>query len=90
MSKGVPSNPKLYNALESQAKSRYPKHRGKGNSPAANKMLSQQWSAMGGTFVPSLKDVDPDKRDYKQEEVDRNKARAARKKREMKKQNFVV
>jgi len=90
MSKGVPSNPKLYNALESQAKARYPKHRGKGNSPAANKMLSQQWGAMGGTFVPSLKDVDPDKRDYKKEEEDRNKARASRKKRAMKKQNFVV
>jgi len=90
MSKGVPSNPKLYNALESQANARYPKHRGKGNSPAANKMLSKQWSAMGGTFVPSLKDVDPDNRDYKEEEKAREKSRASRKKREMKKQNFVV
>jgi hypothetical protein len=90
MSKGVPNNPKLYDALESQAKARYPKHRGKGNSPQANKMLSQQWAAVGGTFVPSLKDVDPKNRDFKKEEENRNKARASRKKREMKKKNFVV
>jgi hypothetical protein len=90
MAKGIPSNPKLYDAIESQAKARYPKHRGKGNSPQANKMLSQQWAAMGGTFVNSIQEVDPKNRDFKKEEEDRNKSRAARKKREMKKRNFVV
>ena len=74
MAKGVPSNPKLYDALESQAKARYPKHRGKGNSPQANKMLSQQWAAMGGTFVGSLKEVDPKNRDFKKEEEDRRRS----------------
>lgn len=85
-----PDNPKLYEAIEAQAKAKYPKRRGKGTSPQANKMISQQYLSAGGGYVRSIKEVDPKKRDFKAEAKKKAEEKEKRKKREMKKRNFVV
>ena len=81
---------KTYEAVKNQAAARYPKHRGKGTSPQANKIISQQWALIGGNEPQSLKDANPKDVDWKAVEEDRKKARESRKKREMKKRNLIV
>jgi hypothetical protein len=81
---------KSYEAVKDQAAARYPKQRGKGTSPMANKIISQQWALIGGSEPQSLKDADPKDVDWKKVEEDRQKERVARKKRETKKKGFVV
>jgi hypothetical protein len=81
---------KSYEAIESQAKARYPKRRGAGTAPQANKMISQQWAATGEQEPRTLKDADPSKFDWKAVAKDKEKQKTDRKKRNLKKQNFVV
>lgn len=81
---------KTYEAIENLAKARYPKRRGAGTTPEANKMISQQWANMGAQEPNSLKDADPKTVDWKAVAEDKKKAKEARKKREMKKRNLVV
>jgi hypothetical protein len=81
---------KSYEAIKNQAAARYPKRRGQGTTPEANKMISQQWASTGIPDPRSLKDVDPDQVDWKAVEKDKQKEKIQRKKREMKKRNFVV
>ena len=81
---------KSYEAIENQAKARYPKRRGAGTTPQANKMISQQWANTGEQEPRTLKDADPNKVDWKAVARDKEKQKIARKKRDMKKRNFVV
>lgn len=83
-------NPKLWNQLRQQAEARWPKRAGRGTTPQANRWMSQQYASLGGGEVASIKDVDPKKRDYKQEAIDK----AARKKKQrannLKKRGFIA
>jgi hypothetical protein len=81
---------KSYEAIENQAKARYPKRRGPGTSPEANKIISQQWAATGEQEPRTLKDADPNNVDWKAVAQDKEKQKTDRKKRNLKKQNFVV
>jgi hypothetical protein len=81
---------KSYEAVKDQAAARYPKHRGKGTSPQANKIISQQWSLIGGNEPRNLKEADPKDVDWEKVKEDRQKSKVARKKREMKKRNLIV
>ena len=53
-----PDNPKLYNALEQQARSKYPSSRTKGLTYAAAKWLSSEYAKNGGSYVDSIKELD--------------------------------
>lgn len=58
--KQVPANPKLYNMITTQAKSKFPKY----PSPAAAHWVHSRYLQLGGKFVNSEKEVDPRFRDY--------------------------
>ena len=58
--KQVPANPRLYNMITTQAKTRFAKY----PSPAAAHWVHAKYLQMGGKFVTSEKDVDPRFRDY--------------------------
>jgi hypothetical protein len=62
-----PANPKMYNTIVVQAKSKFAKY----PSPAAGHWVHSKYLQMGGKFVPSKKDVDPRFRDYVKEEQDK-------------------
>ena len=62
----VPANPKLYNMIVTQSKTRFAKH-----SPASAHWIHTHYLQMGGTFVKSKKDVDPRMRDYVKEANDK-------------------
>ena len=81
---------KSYEAIEIEAKARYPKRRGPGTTPQAYKIISQQWAATGEQEPRTLKDADPNKVDWKAVAKDKEKQKTDRKKRNLKKQNFVV
>ena len=68
--KQLPANPKMYNSIVVQAKSRFAKY----PSPAAAHWVHAKYSQMGGKYVPSKKDIDPRFRDYVKEEQDRKEA----------------
>lgn len=85
-----PDNPKLYNTLEQQARAKYPSARTKGLTYAAAKWLSSEYAKSGGGYVDSIKQVDPKKRDYKKEELDKVKRKKSEKKRNIQKQGFVA
>jgi len=85
-----PDNPKLYNALEQQARAKYPSSRTKGLTYAAAKWLSSEYAKNGGSYVDSIKQIDPKKRDYKKEELDKEKRKKSEKKRNIQKQGFVA
>lgn len=59
----VPANPKMYNMITIQAKTRFPKY----PSPAAAHWVHAKYLQMGGKFVASKKEVDPRMRDYAHE-----------------------
>jgi hypothetical protein len=85
-----PSNPKLYNMLLAQAKAKYPSHKINGLSFPAAKWFGNEYARQGGGFVDSIKQVDPDLRDYKQEEVEKEKRKEALEKKKKKQSGFVV
>jgi hypothetical protein len=80
---------KSYEAIKNQAAARYPKRRGTGTSPAANKMISQQWNAMGGQDPQRLQDVAPNQVDWKAVAADKKKAKEARRKKIAKETNTL-
>jgi hypothetical protein len=67
---GVPANPKMYNSIVVQAKSKFAKY----PSPAAAHWVHTKYTQMGGKFVQSKKEVDPRFRDYVKEEQDKKEA----------------
>jgi hypothetical protein len=73
--KQEPANPKLWNMLTTQARSKFAKY----PSPAAAHWVHARYTQLGGRFVPSKKDVDPRFRDYVQEEKDRKEAQEKKK-----------
>ena len=73
--KQEPANPKLWNMLTTQARSKFRTY----PSPAAAHWVHSRYVQLGGKFVPSKKDIDPRFRDYVQEEKDK-KEQAAKKK----------
>ena len=83
-------NPKLWNQLRQQAEARWPKRVGKGTTPQANKWMSQQYNLLGGGEVASKKDVDPKKRDYKQEAKDRAERQKKQRANNLKKRGFIA
>ena len=83
-----PANPKLYNSLSEQARTKYP-NKGKGLGWAGAKWLKAEYEKQGGTFVASKKFVDPEKRDYQQEKKDAIKRKTLELKKKRKKQGFI-
>ena len=63
----VPANPKMWNMITMQAKSKFAKY----PSPAAAHWVHAKYTQMGGQFVDSKKDVDPKMRDLAQEKMDK-------------------
>ena len=85
-----PNNPKLYNMLLAQAKAKYPSHKPNGLSFPAAKWFGNEYARQGGGFVDSIKEVDPKLRDFKQEEVEKEKRKEALEKKKKKQSGFVV
>jgi hypothetical protein len=85
-----PNNPKLYNMLLQQAKAKFPSHKPNGLSFPAAKWFGQEYAREGGGFVDSIKQVDPKLRDFKQEEIVKEKRKAALEKKKKKQSGFVV
>ena len=65
--KQEPANPKLYNMVVAQARSKFTTY----PSPAAAHWVHTRYSQMGGQYVKSKKEVDPRFRDYVQEEKEK-------------------
>ena len=65
--KQEPANPKLWNMLTTQARSKFRTY----PSPAAAHWVHSRYVQLGGKFVPSKKDIDPRFRDYVQEAQDK-------------------
>lgn len=65
-----PANPKLWNMITVQARSKFAKY----PSPAAAHWVHGRYSQLGGQFVKSKTQVDPRFRDYTQEERDKEEA----------------
>jgi len=65
--KQLPANPRLWNMITTQAKTRFPKY----PSPAAAHWVHAKYVQMGGKFVDSKKQIDPRNRDYAQEKKDK-------------------
>lgn len=65
--KQEPANPKLWNMLTAQARSKFRTY----PSPAAAHWVHSRYVQLGGKFVPSKKDIDPRFRDYVQEAKDK-------------------
>ena len=84
----APANPKLYNSLSEQARTKYP-NKGKGLGWAGAKWLKAEYEKQGGTFVASKKFVDPEKRDFKQEKKDAIKRKTTELKKKRKNQGFI-
>ena len=63
----VPANPRLWNMVTTQAKTRFAKY----PSPAAAHWVHSKYVQLGGSFVDSEKKVDPRMRDKAQEEMDK-------------------
>lgn len=65
--KQLPANPKLYNMITVQARSKFRTY----PSPAAAHWVHTRYSQLGGRYVNSKKDIDPRFRDYEQEKRDK-------------------
>jgi len=85
-----PNNPKLYNMLLAQAKAKYPSHKPNGLSFPAAKWFGNEYARQGGGFVDSIKEVDPKLRDFKQEDIEKEKRKEALEKKKKKQSGFVV
>jgi hypothetical protein len=68
--KQEPANPKLWNMLTTQARSKFRTY----PSPAAAHWVHSRYVQLGGGFVPHKKDVDPRMRDYVHEEQEKKDA----------------
>lgn len=73
--KQYPANPKLWNMMVAQAKSRFRVY----PSPAAAHWVHSHYSQLGGQFVGREKDIDPRFRDYMQEAMDKKEAEQRKK-----------
>lgn len=73
--KQEPANPKLWNMLTTQARSKFRTY----PSPAAAHWVHSRYTQLGGKFVPSKKDVDPRFRDYAQEKRDKEEEQKKKK-----------
>ena len=73
--KQEPANPKLYNMIVAQARSKFTTY----PSPAAAHWVHSRYDQMGGQYVKSKKEVDPRFRDYVQEEKDKKEELAKKK-----------
>jgi hypothetical protein len=67
--KQLPANPRLWNMVTTQAKTRFSKQ-----SPASAHWVHTRYVQMGGKFVDSQKDIDPKNRDLGQEKTDKIEA----------------
>jgi hypothetical protein len=63
----TPANPKLWNMVTMQARSKFAKY----PSPAAAHWVHARYNQLGGQFVKSKREVDPRFRDYAQEAMDK-------------------
>jgi hypothetical protein len=72
--KQLPANPKLYNMITVQARSKFRTY----PSPAAAHWVHTRYSQLGGQYVDSKKKIDPRFRDYEHEK--REKEEQAKKK----------
>ena len=72
--KQEPANPKLWNMVTAQAKTRFSK-----NSPARGHWIHAKYNQMGGQYVKSKKEVDPRFRDYTQEALDKKEEQQKKK-----------
>lgn len=70
--KQIPANPRLWNMITTQAKTRFPKY----PSPAAAHWVHAKYVQMGGKFVESKKQIDPRNRDYAEEKKEKEKEKA--------------
>lgn len=61
--KQLPANPRLWNMITAQARSRFAKY----PSPAAAHWVHSRYVQMGGKFVASEKEIDPKMRDVAEE-----------------------
>lgn len=73
--KQIPANPRMYNLVVTQAKSRFSKY----PSPAAAHWVHSRYIQMGGKFVESKRQIDPRNRDYVQEKKDKEVKKATHK-----------
>ena len=73
--KQLPANPKMWNMLVAQAKSRFRVY----PSPAAAHWVHSHYSQLGGKFVDKKSQIDPRFRDYAEEEKDKKMAAAKKK-----------
>jgi hypothetical protein len=85
-----PNNPKLYNMLLAQAKAKFPSHKPNGLSFPAAKWFGNEYARQGGGFVDSIKQVDPKLRDFKEEDIKKEKRKEALEKKKKKQSGFVV
>lgn len=68
-----PANPRLWNMVRTQSKSRFSKQ-----SPASAHWIRTHYTQMGGKFVSSKKEIDPRNRDVA-EEVKEKKEKESKK-----------
>jgi hypothetical protein len=68
-----PANPRLWNMVRAQSKSRFSKQ-----SPASAHWIRTHYTQMGGKFVSSRKEIDPRNRDVA-EEVKEKKEKESKK-----------
>jgi len=78
----IPANPLLYNSISRIQRARH--HAFKGSNFAAAEGTSSEYARVGGQYVSSIEEVNPNLRDYKQEEIDKQKRKAAEEKRKKK------
>lgn len=71
----VPANPRLYNMITMQARTKFSKY----PSPAAAHWVHSQYLQKGGQFVKSKKEVDPRMRDYAHEAMEKKEENAKKK-----------
>jgi len=65
--KQYPANPRLWNTITVQAKTRFAKY----PSPAAAHWVHAKYLQLGGKFVDSQREIDPRMRDRAQEAADK-------------------
>jgi hypothetical protein len=70
-----PANPKLWNSITTQAKTKFAKY----PSPAAAHWVHTRYVQLGGRFVDKKSQVDPRFRDYAQEKIDKQEELAKKK-----------
>ena len=71
----TPANPKLWNMITVQARSKFNKY----PSPAAAHWVHNRYNQLGGRFVKNKGEVDPRFRDYAQEAMDKKEEESSKK-----------